>query len=182
MSLNPSTTTDEELKNLASQIRDAATTVEECERIGLEALKRSRVSAAINAGKLLLEAKARLPHGQWETWLRENVSELFQSTACRWMKLAEEPKLSELTDLENPKLTEIYESCGKGAENEPKAAKTGCRDSSADAVVTTAIKLQKRLRQFVQKSTGISEDARNQLDLIWTEIESNMATLLGRKK
>lgn len=182
MSLNPSTTTDEELKNLASQIRDAAATVEEFERIGLEALKRSRVSAAINAGKLLLEAKARLPHGQWETWLRENVSELSQSTACRWMKLAEEPKLSELTDLENSKLTEIYESFGKEAKNEPEAAKTGCRDSSADDVVTTAIKLQKRLRQLVQKSTGISEDARNQLDLIWTEIESNMATLLGRKK
>lgn len=182
-SISEGCSSEDHLALLASEIRQTASTVEEYEKIGLEALGRLRVAAAIKAGKLLLSAKEKVPHGQWQIWLKENVSELSQSTACRWMKLAEEQKLSALIDLENRKLTEIYESFGKGigADNEPQATKRDERNSSESSVIVkSAIALKKKLVQFNEGEVGLSEGDRNQLDLIWTEIQSKMAALLGR--
>src|SRR5262249_23358955 len=53
------------------------------------------VSRAIKAGELLKEAKAKLPHGEWLSWLKKQC-ELSQRTAQRYMKLAEDkPKLEQ---------------------------------------------------------------------------------------
>ena len=58
----------------------------------LEAVSRFRVgqhdavSAALEAGPLLTEAKGRLPHGQWAEWLHRVG--LAPRTASMWMKLA----------------------------------------------------------------------------------------------
>ena len=43
----------------------------------------------IEVGKLLIEAKKKLPHGQWLPWLRDNI-EISAVTAQRFMRLAEE--------------------------------------------------------------------------------------------
>lgn len=43
------------------------------------------VSRAIKAGELLKEAKAKLPHGEWLSWLKKQC-ELSQRTAQRYMK------------------------------------------------------------------------------------------------
>lgn len=42
----------------------------------------------VEGGRRLIEAKRRLPHGQWQNWLKENFS-LSQDTATNRMKLAE---------------------------------------------------------------------------------------------
>jgi Protein of unknown function (DUF3102) len=43
---------------------------------------------AIHAGKLLIEAKDHLPHGQWLPWLREHCPALPERTASHYMRLA----------------------------------------------------------------------------------------------
>ena len=54
------------------------------------------VSRAIKAGELLKEAKAKLPHGEWLSWLKKQC-ELSQRTAQRYMKLADDkPKLDKM--------------------------------------------------------------------------------------
>jgi hypothetical protein len=53
-------------------------------------IRRSAEQAArdtIEAGKLLIEAKAGLAHGEWESWLRQNC-DLSARTARRYMAIA----------------------------------------------------------------------------------------------
>ena len=49
---------------------------------------------ALEAGRLLLEAKKGLPHGEWLPWLKGNCPEIGQRTSQNYMRLASEmPKL-----------------------------------------------------------------------------------------
>jgi hypothetical protein len=48
------------------------------------ALKRG-IEHAVAAGKLLIEAKAQLPHGQWLPWLREHC-QIPERSARRYMQ------------------------------------------------------------------------------------------------
>ncbi len=53
----------------------------------------SAVQHAIRAGELLLEAKSKIPHGQWLSWLEGNCG-VAERTAQAYMRLARElPKL-----------------------------------------------------------------------------------------
>ncbi len=51
--------------------------------------KITAVSCAIEIGERLLEAKDLVPHGEWGTWLKENVN-YSQSTANNFMRLYKE--------------------------------------------------------------------------------------------
>lgn len=73
------------LPQLAARINEAVNGVEH--HAGLA------VQHALTAGKLLLEAKAQVEHGQWATWLADNC-QVAARTARAYMRLAE--KLSEL--------------------------------------------------------------------------------------
>lgn len=49
---------------------------------------------ALEAGRLLLEAKKGLPHGEWLPWLKESCPDISERTAQNYMRLAREvPKL-----------------------------------------------------------------------------------------
>lgn len=67
------------LRQLAAQIKEAVNTVEQHVRLA--------VHDALAAGKLLLEAKASVGHGQWEAWLAANC-EMAPRTARAFMLLA----------------------------------------------------------------------------------------------
>jgi hypothetical protein len=67
------------LTDLAARIRGEH---EAC----ISALQRG-LAHAIAAGKLLLEAKEQIPHGQWLPWLREHA-QIPERTAQRYMKVA----------------------------------------------------------------------------------------------
>lgn len=55
--------------------------------------------AAYDVGKLLLEAKGQLEHGQWLEWLRNRV-DFSEATARRFIRIAKEyPNRSTVTDL-----------------------------------------------------------------------------------
>lgn len=54
-----------------------------------ERTKRQVLSASIEIGEKLCEAKALVPHGEWEAWLKENVA-YSQSTANNLMRICRE--------------------------------------------------------------------------------------------
>jgi hypothetical protein len=66
------------------------------------AVQKLTLTAVVQIGNSLLEAKELVPHGEWETWLEERV-EFSQATASRYMKIAREypahPNLAALQDL-----------------------------------------------------------------------------------
>ena len=51
-------------------------------------LSQSAIQAAYEAGCLLLEAKARVDHGQWLPWLKTNCPKVAERTAQQYMKLS----------------------------------------------------------------------------------------------
>ena len=55
----------------------------------LDQLGESALEKAAEAGRLLIECKKEMGHGQWLPWLEENFS-FTDRTARRWMKLAED--------------------------------------------------------------------------------------------
>ena len=44
---------------------------------------------ALEAGRLLLETKAGLAHGEWLPWLKENCPDISERSAQRYIRLAE---------------------------------------------------------------------------------------------
>jgi hypothetical protein len=52
---------------------------------------RTTVALALSVGDDLIEAKARLDHGQWAPWLRQHFP-LSARTAQAWMRLARDPQ------------------------------------------------------------------------------------------
>ena len=67
------------LEELLMDIRQAA----ERFKVG----QRTAVGAALDAGALLVEAKGRVQHGEWNVWVR-NSAGLSPRTAQAWMKLS----------------------------------------------------------------------------------------------
>lgn len=53
-----------------------------------DASARDSVQHAITAGRLLIEVKARLPHGEFLPWLKANCSDVNQRTAQRYVQVA----------------------------------------------------------------------------------------------
>jgi hypothetical protein len=49
---------------------------------------REAVQHAITAGRLLLEVKGRLPHGDFQPWLKQNCADVTLRTAQRYMQIA----------------------------------------------------------------------------------------------
>ena len=74
------------LDNLAARINSEHEACRSAMQQGLE--------HALEAGRLLLEAKKGLPHGEWLPWLKENCPDIGERTAQNYMRLAREyPKL-----------------------------------------------------------------------------------------
>ena len=71
---------DNHLPMLAETIRSEHQQAEVAARAALE--------HGFNAGDALIEAKAKVPHGEWAEWLRANVPQIGERTAQLYMKLA----------------------------------------------------------------------------------------------
>jgi hypothetical protein len=84
----------------SNSLADLAARIRQEHKAGLIAIKRG-LAHAVEAGRLLVEAKAQLPHGQWLPWLREQCG-VPERSAQRYMELAAyaaEPKSDNLADL-----------------------------------------------------------------------------------
>ncbi|PTY02755.1 hypothetical protein DB346_08240 [Verrucomicrobia bacterium LW23] len=54
---------------------------------------------ALECGKLLLEQKESLPHGEWLPWLAANTPEISDATARRYIRLAKHADQLDLTTI-----------------------------------------------------------------------------------
>ena len=83
--------TNKSLADLAARIR--------AEHEAAAAFMKRGLERAINAGNLLIEAKAQLKHGQWLPWLAEHC-QLPERTATHYMRLARhEDEIGNVADL-----------------------------------------------------------------------------------
>lgn len=73
-----------ELGDLAEQINE--------EHRHLEGTFGAASDHAIRAGELLIEAKARCPHGTWQTWLEENFEGAVKATQSYMREASGQPK------------------------------------------------------------------------------------------
>ena len=123
---------------------------------------RQHAAKAVAVAKILLDAKARLAHGQFGPWLRlAGISEKSERTAQRWMRLtllADEKNL----DLTGMTLEDAYESVGMTGNSKVKtdslsdlnsrSQETGKRKSVADLLQIS--EKQKDAAQHVREAAG----------------------------
>ncbi|MEQ1862776.1 MAG: DUF3102 domain-containing protein [Chthoniobacteraceae bacterium] len=69
------------------ELRGAVREALECRDQAMAFVHRS-LQAVVRAGALLNKAKGELEHGEFITWVEDNVQEITHATATRWMKLA----------------------------------------------------------------------------------------------
>jgi hypothetical protein len=62
---------------------------------------------ALDCGRLLIAAKDKVEHGQWEPWLKANLPEIHIRTASKWMLIASKAK--EIEDIKSAK--SVREAC-----------------------------------------------------------------------
>jgi len=117
-------------ESLASQINEA-------HRLTQEHLGKT-ILFAIEAGRLLIEAKAATPHGRWLPWLRENITfsertaQAYMTVHRRWgrnpQRVADLPLRKALAEAAHPARMEARED----REAEPPAAPSKIFDELAD--------------------------------------------------
>jgi hypothetical protein len=85
---------------------------------------RTSIDHALRVGQLLLDAKARVPHGEWLTWLAANTS-VSDRTARGYMQLARQRQIGDRSPLGlRDTLRAIAEPRAPGPAPEPPAATT----------------------------------------------------------
>jgi DUF3102 family protein len=67
--------------------RDLAARINEAHHSAMRHADKA-ISQAIACGEMLLEAKAKLPHGQWLPWLRKNIT-FGERSAQGYMRIAQ---------------------------------------------------------------------------------------------
>lgn len=87
-----------------------------------ETRARSAVQYALEAGQLLIEAKRRVPHGEWAAWLADNCT-VAPRTAQSYMRLARRiPELPNAQRVADLPLREAMTAIATSPEAPPKRA------------------------------------------------------------
>ena len=134
---------------------------------------RNTIRKAIDLGDLLREARARVGHGDWEAWLKDNCPLSF-STARRYIKLAEErPRIEEELKSNSVNVTDLSMSAAKRLISPPgKASATAVSAHAVDelrAIRLLEDKLVTALKALKQSNhTKAIEAARNVVRLLET--------------
>ena len=147
---------DRELFDLASKITS-----------GLGAIKnatRDIVQRAIAVGEYLIEAKAKVPHGQWLRWLKDNCK-LEERTIQRYIKLAEGRatlllKSDTLSDLTMTAALQLIDKPGADREDDNTSASKGTPSTKTPTPLNmknTYVTVEKKLIAKLEKMP--TEDA-----------------------
>src|SRR5262249_1706254 len=93
------TTFSEELRNIADRWNEPPPQSEQTLKKGLH--------HAMEAGRLLLEAKTKVEHGQWLPWLSAHC-EFSERLAQKYMRIAKElPKLEQADPANTPRMADL---------------------------------------------------------------------------
>ena len=138
--------------------------------------KAQTVQSVIEIGKRLIEAKAMLEHGQWMTWLEENVQISYRS-AKNYMQLAEQfPNLQPVADLPYTKLLALLAVPEEEREEFLEVTHNVSGEEKAVAEMTKreleqvirerdqALKEQERLKVLAHTSDEVAESYLKRLD------------------
>ena len=88
------------LDSLASRIRHAH---EQC-----RATFSAGLDHAVSAGKLLMQAKETIPHGDWLSWLATNCPDISDRLAQKYMQVARElPRLQAADPANTPRVADL---------------------------------------------------------------------------
>lgn len=120
-----------------------------------EADARSSMQRALEAGKLLAEAKAACAHGEWQNWLTAHC-EVAPRTAQAYMKLAKRiPELpaSEAQRVADLPLREAIRAISTDPVEPPRTA-------SIDTLHTSAEKRNHTIETLAKSSTAVKEAIR----------------------
>jgi hypothetical protein len=75
------------MNDLIPEITDLGARINEAHRLAIQYAGKA-IEHAIACGQMLLEAKAKVPHGKWLPWLRENIT-FGERSAQGYMRIAQ---------------------------------------------------------------------------------------------
>lgn len=100
----------------------------------LEFHRRKGLAAMLSLGQALSKAKQKVPHGEWEDWVKDNcgfsdrMAQYYMKGAKQWNSLNEARKSEIISDLGKPTLTKllkmIREANTKPSEEKPPSSST----------------------------------------------------------
>lgn len=128
------------LEGMAAEIRDLHVKCEELKARSAEAAREAALRAW-RAGKLLIEIKSTMAHGQWLPWIERELPGLGLATIYRYRKLAESfvtgEEIGSAID-RHDSLTGLYRAIGAlGSETEKKVNPLDDHEDSDDASENT---------------------------------------------
>jgi hypothetical protein len=147
------------LDGKAAEIRDLHVKCEELKARSADAAREAALRAW-RAGKLLIEIKSTMKHGEWLPWIGKELPGLGLATVYRYRKLAEifetEEKIAAAID-RHDSLTGLYRAIGAlGSEAEKKVDPLDDHEDSGDASKNTGE--TERLHQVLSRLEKIRRD------------------------
>jgi hypothetical protein len=153
------------LEELASKIR--AEYAQVCKSFG------NGILHALEAGRLLLEAKSAVPHGRWLAWLAQNC-DLPPRTANRYMRLAKHP--TPLLEADPSRVADLSLRAADALLTKHKSPKTNT-DKAQDAVRSEQKSLDKKI-EALRKGLEQQGDC---VSFLWPTVatDEDIAGLVG---
>jgi Domain of unknown function (DUF4338)/Protein of unknown function (DUF3102) len=108
------------------------------------------ISAAVKAGKYLIDAKILLGHGNWLGWLKANCKGISEKTAQRYMTLAKSDTVSVLNQCNNLRQAYIFTGAIKAAHVDKNPDDVAVADETKPVIGDTPETILEKLgRKFV---------------------------------
>jgi hypothetical protein len=89
--------TEMTLEDYAKAINEAHQSVDVADRLSKKS-GRDAIAAAMKAGQYLIQVKELVSHGNWLPWVEKNCPDISDKTAQRYMKLAKNDTVSDLSE------------------------------------------------------------------------------------
>lgn len=170
------------------QQRDIATVTAEIRMISQQTVQYV-VRSVVEIGRRLVEAKSMLPHGQWGTWLREEVG-YSQSTAQNYMKIFEEYSADQLTldgavansqTLGNLSYTKALKLLALPAEEREEFVQTHDVEDMSTRALERALREMEEAKQAEVLEMQRREKAENRVAALKKRVEALESDLEGLK-
>lgn len=170
------------------QQRDIATVTAEIRMINQQTVQYV-VRSVVEIGRRLVEAKSMLPHGQWGTWLRDEVG-FSQSTAQNYMRIFEEYSADQLTldgavansqTLGNLSYTKALKLLALPAEDREEFVKTHDVEDMSTRALERALREMEEAKQAEQQEKQKREKAEDRVAALKDRVEALESDLEGLK-